>query len=109
MGISGQTYDRFSEDYTPNKDKRMADYHKKKALKRTENLAEKGKDEAARAAKAEDKPTIKKVTTVPISKDEDKTMLNAINNGLPGETLKKPRNRRKHFDSVQQPTLFDNL
>jgi hypothetical protein len=110
MGLSGKDYDRFSgPDFTPNKDRRMAEWRKKKEAETSADLAERGKAEAARASEAEDKPEGKVVKNVPVTKSEDTTVLNAINNGLPGETIKKPRYRRKHFDTGHKPTLFDDV
>jgi hypothetical protein len=109
MGISGEQYDKFSgPEYTPNKDRRMAEWRKKKESERTADLEKKGQEEAKRSAEAEDKPEIKSVTTDPISSD-DGTLLNAINNSVPGAELKKTRSRRKHFNTGHQPTLFDGV
>lgn len=110
MGISGEQYDKFSgPEFTPNKDRRMAEWRKKKESERKADLEKKGQEEATRSAEAEDKPEIKEVANVPITQDSDNSILNAINNGVSGETVKKPRSRRKHFDTGHQPTLFDGV
>lgn len=107
--MSGKDYDRANPDYTPNKDRRMAEWRAKKDAERKADLEARGKAEAERSAEAEDKPEIKEVKNVEITQDEDNAILNAIKNGKGGETFKKTRQRRKHFDSGHQPTLFDNL
>lgn len=107
MGISGRDYDRFSgPDFTPNKDRRMAEWRAKKDAERKAELENKGKEEASRASKAEDKPEIKSVVHQPMTKS-DPELLNAINNGIPGETLKKPARRKK--PAILHPTLFDEV
>lgn len=109
MGINGEQYDKFSgPEFTPNKDRRMAEWRKKKESERKADLEKKGQEEAQRSAEAEDKPEVTSITNQPIS-SEDTTLINAINNGIPGSEIKKPRSRRKHFDTGHQPTLFDGV
>jgi hypothetical protein len=110
MGLSGKDYDRFSgPEFTPNKDRRLAEWRKKKEAERTADLAERGRAEAARASAAEDKPEGIVVKNVPSTKSEDTSVIDAINNPIPGGTLKKQRSRRKHFDTGHKPTLFDDV
>lgn len=107
MGISGREYDRFAgPDYTPNKDRRMAEWRKKKDAERKSELERKGAEEASRAAEAEDKPEVKEVVSQPIT-SKDTTLLDAINSGVPGETLKKPTRRKK--PTILNPSLFDEV
>ena len=107
MGLSGKDYDRFSgPEYTPNKDRRMAEWRKKKDAERQADLEAKGQTEAAKTAEAEDKPEMKSVVHQPMTKS-DPELLNAINNGIPGGTLKKPARRKK--PAILHPTLFDEV
>lgn len=107
MGLSGKDYDRFSgPEYTPNKDRRMAEWRKKKDAERQADLEEKGKTEAAVTAEAEDKPEVKKIVHEPIQ-STDTTIIDAINNGIPGATEQRPRRRKK--PSILHPTLFDKV
>lgn len=107
MGISGREYDRFAgPDYTPNKDRRMAEWRKKKDAERQAELERRGKEEASRASEAEDKPEVKQVVSQPFN-SKDTTLLDAINNGVPGEMLKKPARRKK--PAILHPTLFDEV
>ena len=107
MGISGRDYDRFAgPDFTPNKDRKMAEWRAKKDAERKADLANKGKEEASRASQAEDKPEIKEIVQQPVTKS-DPTLLNAINNGVPGGVLKRPARRKK--PSILHPTLFDEV
>ena len=109
MGLSGKDYDKFSgPEFTPNKDRRMAEWHKKKNAENTASLEAKASDESSRASKSEDKPEITAVVNQPLE-NSDNPILNAINNGVSGEVLKKDRPRRKHFDKGHQPTLFDEV
>lgn len=108
MGISGEEYDRFAgPDFTPNKDRRMAEWRKKKEAERQEDLEKRGKEEAARAAEAEDKPEVTNVVSTPMT-NTDTELLNAIENGIPGAVYKKPR-RSKRKPGLLNPTLFDDL
>ena len=110
MGLSGKDYDKFSgPEFTPNKDRRLAEWRKKKEAERTADFEKRGNEEAARASAAEDKPEGIVVKNVPVTKSEDDTVLNAINNPIPGGKLKKQRSRRKHFDTGHKPTLFDDV
>ena len=110
MGLSGKDYDKFSgPEFTPNKDRRLAEWRKKKDAENSANLAEQGKAEAARASAAEDKPEGTVVKNVPVTKSEDTSVIDAINNPTPGGKLKKQRSRRKHFDTGHKPTLFDDV
>lgn len=109
MGISGEQYDKFSgPEYTPNKDRRMAEWRKKKESERTADLEKKGQEEAKRSSEAEEKPEITSITNQPIS-SEDTTTIDAINNFIPGAEIRKTRSRRKHFNTGHQPTLFDGV
>lgn len=109
MGLSGKDYDRFSgPDFTPNKNRRMAEWRKNKDAERQAGLAAQGATEAAKASEAENKPEVTNVVNEPVA-TKDTTILNAITNGMSGEVLKKDRPRRKHFDKGHQPTLFDEV
>lgn len=106
MGLSGEQYDRFSRDYSPNRDRRMAEWRKKKDAERKAELEKQGSAEAERTAKSEETPTIKKIVTEPFSSG-DGTLLNAINNSVPGTPAPKPTGRKK--PSILHPTLFDEV
>jgi len=106
MGLSGEQYDRFNREYSPNRDRRMAEWRQKKDAERKEELGKQGAAEAERTAKSEETPTIKKITTEPLSSG-DGTLLNAINNSVPGTPASKPQRRKK--PSILHPTLFDEV
>ena len=106
MGLSGEQYDRFNREFSPNRDRRMAEWRQKKNAERKAELEKKGEAEAERTARAEDTPTIKEIVTEPFSSG-DGTLLNAINNSIPGESATKPQRRKK--PSILHPTLFDEV
>lgn len=112
---SGKDYDDRNPQYTPNKDRRLAEWRKKKdaekAARDEANRAElekRGKEEAEKASEKEERNEGKSVSNEPISSDDD-TLINAIENGSMGspEVTPRRRNRRAHFD--QSPTLFDEV
>lgn len=111
----GRDSDRDVPAYQPNKDRRMAEWSKKKKAERAaadaerkESLEKRGQEEAARAAEKEDSNEIKAVENHPIT-EGDPELLKAINTPQTGAPEVKPRrrNRRSHFE--QHPTLFDEV
>ena len=114
MGMSGKDYDRAYPDYTPNKDKRMAEWRAKKAAERKKSdeerrkgLAERASEDTRKQAEKEERRELSgTVQPTPIS-----TEPSTIPEKQPaGGVLKRPRRtRRQHFDTGHQPTLFDGV
>lgn len=108
-GIGGEQYDRFSgPDFTPNKDRRMAEWRKKKDAEKKADLEKKAEEETAREAAKEpdDSTPPKKIVAVPFS-DGDGELKKAMENHIPGGELKKEPRRKT--PKILHPDLFGEV
>ena len=115
MGLSGEQYDRFNPDYTPNKDRRMAEWRAKKAKQKKDSdeahkkrLGDIASEIARKEAEKEERRELKgPVQATPITPQQSVTSSAPV---PPGANLMKPRrSRRKQFARDHWPTLFDGV
>lgn len=106
MGLSGSQYDRFAGDFTPNKDRRIAEWRKKKDAERKAASEEKAQKQFPPSFIERETPEITKVEHTPL-KSDDEVLQKAIDNPIPGGEYKKPRARKK--PAILHPTLFGDV
>lgn len=115
MGLSGKDYDRFNPDYTPNKDRRMAEWREKKKKQKKDSdeahrkrLGEIASDIARKEAEKEERRELKgPVQSTPITSQPSVAPSAPV---PPGAKFVKPRrSRRQQFARDHWPTLFDGV
>lgn len=107
----GRDSDRDVPEYTPNKDRRMAEWRAKKDAEqkkadeeRRKGLAERADEDTRQQAEKEEGLELSgPVQPTPISTEPSTIPAEQPAGGI----LKK--SRRKHFDKGHQPTLFDGV
>lgn len=109
MGMSGEEYDRYAGDYSPNKDRKLNEWRARREEERKKKMEDEARrdslDEAEREEAKEMKGPAKPVTPM-----KGYPIIDSINNGVMGAPAVKPkRDRRKHFDTGHQPSLFDDV
>lgn len=115
MGLSGEQYDRVNHGYTPNKDRRMAEWRAKKSKQkkdsdeaRKKRLGDIASEIARKEAEKEERRELKgPVQPTPLTSQSPLTSSTPMS---PSETPVKPRSsRRKQFTRDHWPTLFDGV
>lgn len=92
MGMSGEEYDRQYPDYTPNKDRRMAEWRAKKAKEREEQ----DRQGAADAAREERR----RYGTDAERREDEATAKEKETPSAPAKSPSRRKPRRKAFDQI---------
>lgn len=113
--MSGKDYDRFAGDYTPNKDRRMAEWRAKKAKQRKESEEahrEKLKGIASEIARKESEKEERRELKGPIQHTPFAPKSETPASPPVQQVVQQPKprkSRRKWFDNPDQRSLFDGV